>query len=465
MTSAIPSKRTLLFALIVAALCALLSPEAPAQSRTRQRADDTAPAAPSPQLYKSANFHVMTDLPEGEADALLKRLETMLKLVSAYFGRRNPRAIEMYVIDDFDNWPEATLATMDPDGILSVRTGGGVTFTQTISSGDQFIAKAVVYAGPDHGTPQHEAVHAYCGQAFGRTGPVWYSEGMAEVGNYWRENDKSVTADPRIIEYLQSGDPRPLDQIVNNPLETTGDSWQNYAWRWALCHLLGFNENYTDRFKPLGLALLAGRDADFWQVYGTQSDEIEFEYKLFLADMQPGYRCDLCSWDWKTRSRGLQGSAKLQAVVRADRGWQASRLKLFAGTTYAYQATGEWTLGPADPIRHTDTTAERRGSTPPLPTRDTTAAADPDLTADGAEDGRGRLIGVIFHDYELSAPFDLGTTGEFTPDTDGELFVRCSDDWGQLADNKGRVTLKLSLAKDESAPDDPTEPEDPTEFE
>ncbi len=399
-------------------LVAFPSQPAAAQNRSRQpRTEDSGP--PSPKLYKSPNFHVMTDLSAEEADALLTRLETMLKLVSAYFGRRNTRTIEMYVIDDFAHWPEATLAGMDPDGVQSVRGGGGLTITQVISSGNQFISKAVVYAGADHGTPQHEAVHAYCGHAFGETGPVWYSEGMAEVGNYWVENDKSVTADPRVIRYLKSDEPKPLNDIVNNPLETTGDSWQNYAWRWALCHLLGFNENYTDRFKPLGLALLAKRDVDFWQVYGTQSEEIEFEYKLFLADMDAGYRCDLCSWDWKTKSRGLQGSAKVQSIIRADRGWQASRLKLFADTTYAYEATGDWTISDE--------------------------AADKDLTADGADNGRGRLVGVIFKDYTLSEPFDLGTTGQFTAPTDGDLFVRCRDDWNSIADNEGRITLKITL--------------------
>lgn len=435
--------------LALAALVVMPAPSACAQLR-QPRVEEAGP--PTPQLYKSANFHVMTDLPAEEADALLKRLETMLKLVSAYFGRRNTRAIEMYVIDDFAHWPEATLAGMDPDGVLSVRGGGGLTITQVVSSGNQFISKAVVYAGADHGTPQHEAVHAYCGHAFGGTGPVWYSEGMAEVGNYWVENDKSVTADPRIIRYLQSGEVRPLDSIVNNPLETTGDSWQNYAWRWALCHLLGFNENYTARFKPLGLALLARRDVDFWQVYGTQSEEIEFEYQLFLADMQPGYRCDLCSWDWKTKSRGLQGSAKVQAVIRADRGWQASRLKLFAGTTYAYEAEGEWTLGPGGD-------GDAQGDEAPGEPGD-----DPELTADGDDTGRGRLIGVIFSDYELSEPFDLGTAGEFRAETDGELFVRCRDEWGQLGDNEGQVTLKLTLAKPESAPAAPAEGEETAEL-
>ncbi len=387
-----------------------------AQRRVRKpAATDEGP--PSPKLFKSANFHVMTDLPRDDAEELLKRLETMLKLVSAYWGRRNPRTIEMFVVDDIKHWPEGSLAKMSPEGLLSIRTGGGLTVTEVISSGQRFISKAIVYAGADHGTPQHEAVHAYCGHAFGELGPVWYAEGMAEVGNYWRENDKSVNADPVVIKYLRSGAPRPLNDIVDNPLETSGDSGQNYAWRWALCHLLGFNENYTQRFKPLGMAFLAGQDVSFWKVYGTQAKEIEFEYQLFLKDMQPGYRCDLCSWDWKTKFKGLLGSASVQARIRADRGWQGSRLKVLAGTEYEYSTDGTWKLSPdGDPV-----------------------------TPDGDADGAGRLIGVLFNDYQLSDPIELGATGTFTAPANGDLFLRCRDGWADIGDNGGAINVKLRL--------------------
>jgi hypothetical protein len=398
-------------------------PEACAQRRPRTAPAD-ANAPPTPQLYKSANFQVMTDLPKEGAEELLVRLETMLKFVSGYYGPRSPRPIEMYVIDNFDHWPEARLAEMDPDGVAMVRAGGGLTLTLSARStvtNQVSDARSVVYAGSQHGTPQHEAVHAYCGNCFGTTGPVWYSEGMAEVGQYWRQNDdKRVNASPEVIEYLKSGQPKALDYIVNNPLETTGDSWQNYAWRWALCHLLGFNENYTQRFKPLGMALLAERDVDFWQVYGAQSKEIDFEYRLFLKDMEEGYRCDLCSWDWKTRFVGLQGKSQVQAVIRANRGWQASRLKAFAGQTYQYDATGDWKL-------------EDRGD---------------DVSPDGTESGAGRLVGVLFNDYQLSDPIELGQSGTFTAPTDGHLFLRCRDTWGSLADNKGTVTVKWRRSAD-----------------
>lgn len=393
-------------------------PDAEAQRRSRRRGAAVEEPPPGPKPYRSRNFHVMTDLPREEAAELLQRLETMLRLVSAYYGRPNPRPIEMYVFDDFDNWTPEHLAQLNPDGVAMVRAGGGLTITQVISStvSRDFVSKAVVFAGSDHGTPQHEAVHAYCGHAFGETGPVWYAEGMAEVGQYWKANDKSVNADPRVIEYLKSQEPKELNAIVNNPLETTGDSWQNYSWRWALCHLLGFNENYTQRFKPLGLALLGGQDVDFWQVYGTQAEEINFEYQLFLQDVEVGYRCDLCSWDWRTRFKGLQGDAAVVSRIRADRGWQASRLKVFERDSYAYTATGDWQLD-----RESD-----------------------DVTADGDEEGAGRLVGVIFSNYTLSEPIELGVEGTFTAPQDGDLFLRCRDHWGEIADNSGVVTVRLS---------------------
>lgn len=409
--------------LLALALCAgLVAPDsATAEGRRARRRTAVVDAPPEPHLYSSRNFQVMTDLPADQARELLDRLETMIKLVSSYYGRPNTRPIEMFVFDDFGHWKEDQLARLAPEGVAMVRGGGGLTITQRISSGNAFLARSVVYAGSDHGTPQHEAVHAYCGHAFGRTGPVWYSEGMAEVGNYWRENDKSVNADPRIIEYLKSQDPRALDSIVNNPLEATGDSWQNYAWRWALCHLLGFNENYTKRFKPLGLALLNGQNADFWEVYGSQAQEIEFEYRLFLKDVEVGYRCDLASWDWKTRFRTLRPNRQVRATVRADRGWQASRLNVTSGTEYTCAATGKISLSKEKAEDSSDDEGEAQDAV---------------------------LLGVIMQDYQLSDPFEIPLDGSFSPPIDGQLYLRCRDSWGSLGDNRGTLSVELGLASD-----------------
>ncbi|MCA8983854.1 MAG: hypothetical protein KDA76_08850 [Planctomycetaceae bacterium] len=367
--------------------------------------------------YKSANFIVRTDLTAKEAQELLERLETMLGLISRYWGKKNAQVIEMYVVKNLANWPAGMLS---PEGRESVASGGGVTSTQKRTLGRAWQAKSIVYAVADRGTPQHEAVHAYCAQTFGSTGPTWYSEGMAEVGQYWRgAEDKSVNCHDHVIAYLKSGEPKPLKDVVDLA-QFTGDSWQNYAWRWSLCHLLGFNENYTARFKPLGLALMAEQQGvTFWTVYGTMAAEIEFEHRLFLQNLEPGYRVDLCSWDWKTKPQRVRGSRVLVSKVEAARGWQATRLEAQQGETYAYTAEGTWTL--------------EKDAKP--------------LSADGDESGKGRLLAVYFDDYSLSEPFELAAQGTFTATQDGQIFVRCREDWGSLADNSGALSLKFKLSQ------------------
>lgn len=371
-----------------------------------------------PQLYKSNNFQLMTDISKAEAEQLLEDLEVMLKLVAEYWGRRNRMPIRMFVIQDFANWPPEQLNQMAPEGVQSVREGGGLTITRVLSVGGQKVnSEAIVYATSEHQTPQHEAIHAYCGINFGSTGPVWYSEGMAEVGKNFRKGERGVNAGEYVIQYLKSQDPKPLNDIVNNPLERTGDSWQNYAWRWVLCHMLGSNKNYSARFKPLGLALLADKKVSFDRVYGMQAQEIEFEYNLFLNDLEPGYRCDLCSWDWKAKFRVPSGNTTAFSKINADAGWQPSRAQVRSGETYSVSTEGDWRLGK---------------ETQPV-------------SAKGNEDGSGCLVGIIFDDYSLSEPFEIGEAESFTAPQDGQLFLRCRDNWGSLADNQGTINVRIGL--------------------
>lgn len=430
---------------------------AEAQSRRRS----VRSAQPGPRDYKSKNFLVHTDLSPEEANELLGRLETMIRLVSQYFRRPNQQIIECYVIKEPDNWPAGSV---DPEGLASVLSGGGVTKGVTLSVGSKFRNKSVVYAGADRGTPQHEAVHAYCAQTFGRTGPTWYSEGMAEVGQYFRDGDTSVHIHAGVLKYLQESEHKTLDEIVNS-FEVTGDSWQNYAWRWALCHLLGNNPNYRDRFLPLGLGLLQKRPGySFNATYGPMAKEIMFEYAFFLDHIEQGYRVDLCAWDWKAKFRKPHRSRASLVKVEAGRGWQPSRALVEEGSEYQFAVTGEWELAkPVDlaaakpedsgeePAKRSASRSRRvtRGRTT-KPKRETEAA-----DADGLEGGRGRLVGVIFNDYELSEPFELGVFGTFEPPMSGQLWLRARDDWGDIEHNVGSVSVRIKPADSSSPLKDP----------
>src|SRR5262245_29165916 len=83
------------------------------------------PAAPAD--YRSAHFLVHTDLPVKDAKELLDRLETMLALISRYWGRPSVGTIECYVVKDLANWPQGSL---EPRGRAKIAEGAGVTQTE-----------------------------------------------------------------------------------------------------------------------------------------------------------------------------------------------------------------------------------------------------------------------------------------------------------------------------------------------
>lgn len=370
--------------------------------------------AAKPADYRSANFLVHTDLTPSEAQELLERLETMLKLISTYWGRPSSGVIECYVVRDLSKFPADAIPPM---GRMKIEEGAGVTISQKMTVGNKFMAKAMVYSVPDRGVPQHEAVHAYCQQTFGDVGPTWYSEGMAEMGNYWVKDDPSVQAEPIVLKYLKSTQPRSLREIVE-PEQPPG-TWQEYAWRWALCHVLANNTNYAPRFRPLGIGMLTGQPVSFAQVYAPMADQISFEYLFFIEHMDTGYRADLCSWDWRKKFLPLgDGGRSVAARINAPRGWQPTGLKVEAGVKYAYEAKGDWHIGDGAKV-----------------------------DANGAADGRGRLVGVLFKDFKLGEPFELGVSGVWEAPADGDLYLRCRDGWCEIADNSGTMLVKVKRAE------------------
>lgn len=406
-------------AALLAALFAFAPVQAQAQAQARPAPAQQATTGPTD--YRSQHFWIHTDLTAAETKDLLERLEYMFGILATYWGKAPQGVIEMYVVKDLQKWPAGSIN--DPNGMASISSGGGVTVTYTIGNE----AKSTVYAVADRGTPQHEAVHAYCGQNFGTTGPTWYSEGMAEMGQYWRKNDTSVQIHPGVLDYIQKSDPKSLNAIVNGN-ERTGDSWQNYAWRWALCHLLATNPNYAPRFRPLGLSILSKGpravpvpgEPSFETVYGSMANEISFEYLFFLKHLCNGYRADLTWWDWKRKFLAMPAGTTRQVKVMANRGWQPTGVLVKTDEEYDLTSTGTWKTAKGDV----------KG-----------------VTADGGDIGVGKLVGILFHDFQLSEPFEIGASMKFKSPLDGQLHVRCQDDWSSLGDNVGTIDLKISLPK------------------
>jgi hypothetical protein len=221
------------------------------------------------------------------------------------------------------------------------------------------------------------------------------------------------------MSYLQRTEPKKMLLEIAVPGRVDAGTWQDYAWRWALCHLLANNPNYANRFKPLAIALMEQREGvSFEAVYGPVAKQISFEYDLFLQTLDNGYRADLCAWQWNEKFVPLQGQRRTQKKITAAFGWQASGVLLEKGESYDIAAVGNWKIA-------------QDGS---------------EYDADGDKDERGKLVGVILNDSQLSDPILIGKLKRFEAPSDGQLYLRCQDDWNKLADNEGELTVHFRLS-------------------
>jgi hypothetical protein len=376
-----------------------------------------------------------------------------LARISSYWRRRPSQRIECYIAHDLKRWNDSDF----PHGFARalIRGVGGGAYSE-LMSGKRFRFAVTVYSSSRPGVVEHEAVHAYCGQTFGLTGPDWYKEGMAEMAFHGRAGKMEVECDAKVIGYLRRSRRPSIRQITNAArmnqdlsrsllkLTSTADSethqqrnerinqWcrdhdaavqssrESYRWCWALCHFLSHNPNYATRFRQLGRNYLTRKMRNhqelFHKMLGSMEREIEFEYRFFLDRIGVGYRVDLCHWDWKSKFRSLKAGESKSTRIEAAFGYQPSGLTVQKDHKYSFECSGTWQI-------------EHEGNA---------------LDADGNQQGLGRLEGVLMSDYELSEPFELGQSGSFKAPADGKLYLRCRDRWSELGDNDGSVLVKMT---------------------
>lgn len=400
-----------------------------------------------PLVLRSSRFVLHTDLQEEDAEQTLERMESVLDRAVKYWQTPSRRQIDCYVIRDLDAWSDAAL----PHKLARVWVGGigGATISEFEQVHGKRRIKATVYAAARPGVVEHEVIHAYCFQTFGEAGPDWYKEGMAQLVSQPARTEcdlgcpRDLTVnlgkhcDKKIGEIIQAGAftdqmSASLGAMLTN--RETSDShvsmsvWksqdaetvrrleEHYRWSWSLCHVLLHNPNYAARFRLLGTQYLSDGKASFNEAFAAVSDQLSFEYGLFLKHAMRGYRVDLCRWDWNDHFQTLDGHRTIARHVRAARGFQPAGLQVRAGLSYDYTTKGRWSL----------------------------SATGSSLTADGQQDGAGRMVGVVMNRFQLSDPFDLGREGVCTPPASGHLYVRCHDAWDQLADNQGEIVLRFT---------------------
>lgn len=361
-----------------------------------------------PHEVRSRNFLLRTDLSERHDAILLDKLETMLDIVSAWFGQPVRQPIECVIVSNIAAW---NTADFPERGLAKIAEKQGVTFYERLGRQQ----RVTIYSWASDEVVMHEAVHGFCFLAFQETGPLWFAEGMAEVGRCWEPENLAIRAGATYVGYLKSTEPQSFRSIMN--AATIDDElWKAYAWRWALCHLLVTNPNYAEDFRKFGVSLLRNKGGDFETAFQEVLREFEFEYQHFLQNLDAGLRADLIAWDWKTPAAELARDRQASCTIEAARGWQASGLTVTAGATYSIKSSGTWKTDP-------HSTA---------------------VSADGnGRDKSGLLVGTVMNDYQLTPEFDLGAEVIWTATATGILYLRCSDSMASLADNSGSLEITI----------------------
>ena len=382
-----------------------------------------------PREETSKHFILRTDLSQRRTAILLDKLETMVELINQYYGRKLRQPIQCIVISNMNGWDTSrllnnpvitSLPNVDPQELLDralrkVRNGEGITIYGRMARNQA----AVVFSAADDSDVQHEAVHGYCSLVFGSTGPLWYAEGMAEVGQFWEKDNLALKAHPAIMGYLRDANPESMRTIINAE-RIDGDAWKAYAWRWVLCHMLVHNPNYSRQIRRLGMQLMSGDQASFENTFGSVANEISFEYLQFLEHLNPGLRADLIAWEWEQSPRVLSAGHSTSLRVDSKRGWQSSGVLVEPGVTYELTAEGTWQTGPTEP----------------------------ETGADGQPDsGTGKLVGILMQDYQLSEEFELGANMQWTAPGAGVLYLRCRESLERIADNQGQMDVRVKRLK------------------
>ena len=434
----------------------LLAAAAPA-GRAQSLADGAGAAAIRP--YRGRNVQVFTELPPATAARVTGAVSDAVASAGTIFGVRRTPPVRAFVWGSPSGWPVEQV----PPGAQAALRGGPphiqtqwnrMTSTYTIAGVEygresEDDKSAVVWSPADEGRPQTAAVAAVAALTL-TDAPDWYVHGAAELARYAERGETAVRISPEDLLFLTSVERPTLREAVESsarPTDPPADRIRAASqWRWALAHLAAFNPNFQDRFALIGPSLTAERPVDFDLAFGDVEPQLTFEWNQFLDHLAQGLDPAATAWEWDANARPL-GARRATARVSADAGWQPAKVSVTAGQRIAFGADGTTTVGPDEP---------RPAAVDPLAEPDPAAARDArrrrepgdPLTADGGPDGRGRLVAAVFDPdlLVLSEPFELGSAGTVTAPASGQLVLRVRDGWGQLDDNRGRLTVKLSEA-------------------
>jgi hypothetical protein len=294
----------------------------------------------------------------------------------------------------------------------------------------------------------HEGTHCFMQRWLGGAGPPWYMEGIAELlGTHrWQDGRLTLGVLPQtkdevpywgrvkiVKDELAAGRGMSLVDILRYDSKAHLRT-EPYGWCWAATVFFDQHSLTQEAFRALK------SDTSDWttefskRFYNRLIDrwpEISEDWQLFVHEIDYGY--DIARASVVRRPAVPLPSAGATITIAADRGWQASGFRLEAGKEYRLTASGRY---------------EIRSGDPPWPCE----AGGVTIRYAG-----GRPLGMLLAavgDLEgeppaktpLADPQPIGLAGTLKPDRTGTLYLKINEPASGLADNTGRLTVRVEPA-------------------
>ena len=298
----------------------------------------------------------------------------------------------------------------------------------------------------------HEGTHAVMNRIFGRVGPVWYREGIAEMlGTHSYKDGKLrlniFPADRKQVEYwgrikiirddIRKNGTRQIDQIVDLPTRAFLSS-DSYAWSWALQTLLHRRAEYApicDALRKEMYRSERGVTRVFSREFQKHRSQLDLDWNLFIQHLDYGYDFSRETIVFSPTVEELTNEISTITVDSA-KPWQATGLLIPANTTIEFAARGRYQVAVE-------------------PKADGAKAwmCEPQGVTIEYYQGRplGQLLAAIVPQDASSkdSRFDpevVGRRAKMTTKTGGQLFLRINERADRLGDNVGEITVRIRRA-------------------
>ena len=392
------------------------------------------------RLIRGKVLHLYTDLPSQPAvDELPHVFELALPEWCAYFGIRADR-VDGWRVDGClmrDKAPFEQLGLLPRDLPNFLHGYAREQQIWVLNQPSDYYTRHLIL---------HEGTHALMAAMLGGNGPTWYSEGMAEFFGTHRWSDGKLLT--RIIPQnrddvpnwgrillvqnsIKAGRILSLEQVMQyGPTEHLKS--EPYGWSWAAAYFLDQHPRTQRAFRELrqfapDSSLLFSQQ--FLERIKPDWRAISEDWRIFASQIDYGY--DVVREQIEHRPANPLPNGGATVAIDSARGWQSTGIRLEAGKSYSVEAEGRFDLQ-TEPKRWTSeaggiTLHYHRGF--PL----------------------GALLGAVCGNDEaeipnlepLNKPGLIGTGRSIRISTSGILFLRINDWSRSLADNQGRLAVRV----------------------